>query len=133
MKLRIYTFFYFPFTMGGDVWQPRACEVDEEQLDGPHYLGRDYRGYLISTPGGHFVVAEATTGALIGPNLQEVCKDVATGDPELMDRQMEQAKVDSTRAQLIEPEEFWKIYDKSRGESQAETIVESMLDIPDTL
>ena len=124
--MKIYTKMYFPFTMGGDVWQARSCEVPEEMLDGPHYLGRDYRGYLITTPHGHYVVAEATTGALVGPNLKEVIEDIKTGDWDLMDSQMEQAQIDSTQAQPMDPDEFWRRWEKSAGESQAEVIADSL-------
>ena len=130
MKIKIYTMFYFPFVMGGNVWQPWACEVE---ADGPHDLGGGYQGYLVTSPGGHYVVAEATTGAMIGPNLEAVRKDIAEGDPEIMAKQMEQSKSDSTGVQMLEPEEFWPTWEKSMGLSSVEQITDSLLDIDDTL
>jgi hypothetical protein len=130
MKLKIYTMFYFPFVMGGNVWQSRACEVEVDEL---HELGGGYQGYLVTSPNGHYVVAEATTGAMVGPNLEEVRKDIAEADPDVMAKQMAQAKSDSTGVQELEPEKFWHEWEKSMGLSQAETITDTMLDETDTL
>ena len=121
---------YFPFVLGGNVWQPRACEVE---ADGPHDLGAGYQGYLVTSPGGHYVVAEATTGAMVGPNLEAVRKDIAEGDPELMVKQMAQAKIDSTGTKMMEPDEFWGRWEKTAGVSTVEAIADSILDIDHTV
>lgn len=103
--LKVYTLSYRPFILGGDVNGPisTAAAVDS----GPHKLGRGVSCYVVRKPNGGTVIAEATTGALIGPTLNQVIADVQSGDPQIMAKQMKQAMIDSKRATPVEPAEFW--------------------------
>lgn len=105
--MKVWTMRYTPFVMGGSVWQPVACEIKEAQ--GPYDLGRGYQGYLVVAPNGTTFVAEAKTGAFVGPSIQDVKEDIETGDPKLMEEQVIKAALDYKRAEVIPEEEFWRL------------------------
>lgn len=105
MKVKVYTLGYFPFVMGGNVWQPISCEVETENKK--HDLGRGYKGYLITAPNGKTFVAECDSGAFVGPTLEQVREDIKTGDPEVMKKQVADALIESKKAKKIDPSEFW--------------------------
>lgn len=103
-EIRIWTRAYQPMRMGGDVHAPVATTV--EAL-GPFDLGRGLEGYLATDPQGRTAVAEAETGALIGPTIEAVAEDVSTADPKIVDDQMAWARNMAARAEDVPPEEFW--------------------------
>ena len=104
-KVQVYTLAYFPFTMGGNVWQPIACVVD---ATGPYAIGRGYRAYVVTAPNGETFVAEAETGAFVGPSLKQVRREVRAGDPAEMDRKIAKSRTDAANARAISADEFWR-------------------------
>jgi hypothetical protein len=94
-----------PFLMGGDVHALLKAEVE---ADGPHDLGKGYSGYVVTTPSGKTHVAEATTGALIGPSLRDVRADIRAGKPAVMKQQIAEARVQLSQAVTVPLAEFWQ-------------------------
>jgi len=105
-KLKIFTLGYFPFVMGGRVWQEICIEV--ENAEGPYDI-EGYQVCVVKAPDGTTFVVEATSGALVGPNLEIVRNDITSGDKEIMDQQVAEAVEKSKKARMIEPEEFWRM------------------------
>ncbi len=105
-KIKVYTLEYQPFIMGGNVWQPVATHVE---ASGPHSLGPNYKGFVITAPNGKTFVAEARSGAFVGPNLKTVRDDLRIGDPTLMKKQVDDALIQCEQARVVEPDEFWKL------------------------
>ena len=93
--------------MGGDVNVPVGTEIEVGQKV---KLGLGYEGYLIVNPfTGETRVAEATTGAIIGPSIEEVRKDIKTGSSEKMVEQMHWATgvVTDKKVEIVSAEDFW--------------------------
>lgn len=105
-QLVVWTKAYRPFLMGGDVHQPVGIEVT---VYNPVSLGRGYKGHLITAPNGRTFVAEATTGAFVGPTFEAVKQDIKTGDPKLMKQQMKDAAAMRVKVDVITPAEFWSM------------------------
>ena len=105
--MEIWTLQYRPFIMGGDVHQPVKCDVE---VDGPHDLGGGYQGYIATAPDGRTFVAEATSGAIVGPTLDEVRRDISQADPAVMAKQVAQGLSDRATAPILAPDEFWKSF-----------------------
>ena len=106
MEIKVYTLRYTPFVMGGNTWQPVAILVE---ADGPHDLGSGYNGFIVTAPNGKTFIAEAESGAFIGPDLKTVKEDISTGDSEMMKTQVADAKIQSAQARMLDPDEFWKL------------------------
>jgi len=106
MKIKIYTLRYTPFVMGGKIWQPVTTEVE---ADGPHELGSGYNGFLVTSPTGKTFVVEATSGALVGPDLKTVKEDIRIGDPNMMKQQVAEGKIKCNQARWLDPDEFWNL------------------------
>lgn len=104
-KMWIYTLEYCPFVMGGSVWQPVKTEWT---VEGSFALERGYKGYLAIAPNGTTYVIEGKSGALIGPSIEEVKKDVKSGNPEVMKEQIANALKEVANARIVEPDEFWR-------------------------
>jgi hypothetical protein len=102
--MKVFTMRYQPFIMGGNVWQPVCCDVE---VEGPYELGLGYKGYVVTAPNGKTFVAEASTGAFVGPDVKSVKNDIETGDQELMKKQVSEAAVLSKKASEVSAEEFW--------------------------
>lgn len=107
MKLTIWTKAYRPFIMGGNVKAPIATEVEVGE---PFDIGSDFRAYLVTSPKGSTYVVEATTGAFVGSDIEQVKKDVAAGDPEVMRQQIVEAQKQFEGATHLTPEEFWRMF-----------------------
>ena len=103
-KIKVWTRSYRPFILGGDVNAPVASMVEAQ---GPFPLGKGYKGYLIVAPNGKTWVAESTTGALVGPTLDEVRADIKAAKPSVMKAQIEDAKIQVEKAYLVPAKEFW--------------------------
>lgn len=104
-KVKVFTRDYRPFILGGDVHQPMAAEI---AASGPYALGKGFSGYLIKSPKGKTFIAEATTGALVGPTLEEVRADIKAGKKSVMTKQVEQARELAARARTVSANEFWE-------------------------
>lgn len=114
--IRVWTWGYFPITMGGRMWRPMATVLD---ATGPHELGRGFRGFLVTGPDGVTAVAEAQSGAIVGDNLESVRADItACGSCEVMRKQVEYARTEdrSDEVELL-PEEWWQRVLKARSET----------------
>jgi len=103
--MKVFTIAYTPFVMGGSVWQPVCCEV---KVDGPYDIGDGFQGFIVTAPNGKTFIAEATSGAFVGPDLKSVRKDIKIGDKALMSKQVVRAVSDMKRAKEIKPSEFWR-------------------------
>ena len=101
----VWTEAYSTFILGGDVHAPvgtRLCVG--ERLD----LGGGFHGYLIQNPRTcQTFIAEATTGAIVGPSLKDVREDIRLGDPDVMRKQVEDATERRKKVRYLPPEEFW--------------------------
>jgi len=102
--MKVFTLGYFPFVMGGDVWQPICIDVE---ADGPHDIGNGYQGYVVTAPNGKTFVAEATSGAFVGPDLKTVKEDISLGEKKMMAKQVADAVEQSKKAKELTPDEFW--------------------------
>ena len=103
--IMIYTEAYSPFIFGGDVRRPIACKT--KAYMGPYKLGKGFEGYLLQVNGKSYI-AEKTTGALVGPSLEAVMKDIKTGKKSVMKEQVKQAKQRAAYAKIINEAEFWR-------------------------
>jgi hypothetical protein len=92
--------------MGGDVHCPMACIIE---VAGPYDIGKGQAGYLVVAPNGQTFVAEGETGALVGPTMEEVREDIRVGDQSVIDEQMEYARRESKKAEVVTVDEFWRI------------------------
>ena len=106
--MEIWTWGYFPFSMGGSVHRPIKCAVSEDHLSGPCDIGQGYQAYIVTSPAHLTYVVEASTGALIGPTIEDVRHDIEYGNPEFMAQQMIESAKNLTKAQLLSFDEFWE-------------------------
>ncbi len=105
MMMLVWTEAYSPWIMGGDVHAPLGAMLE---VGNKFDLGQGQHGYLIQSPTGELFVAEATTGAFIGPSLEQVREDVASCDDiSVMEKQLEAAKLQREKVRVLEPEDFW--------------------------
>ncbi len=103
----VWTKAYRPFILGGNVHAPIATTV----AVGPKYsLGKDLCGYLVISPKGETFVADAETGAFVGPSLEAVRADVWDGDAEVMQQQLAEAAKAVKGATYLSPEQFWRSF-----------------------
>ena len=109
--IRVWARSYHPFTMGGDCNAPIYIKVTEYQrVD----LGKGFVGYLVTSPSGYDVIVDAVSGGIVGSDLYEVRDDVsACDDIDLMKRQTEKQREIGLTANLVEEEEFWKLWEAS--------------------
>lgn len=104
-SVKVWTLKHNPFALGMS-YKPVGCYVE---ANGPFDLGEGYKGYLVVSPKGKTFVAEALSGAFVGPSIEAVRKDIETGDLELMKRQVEDAIQQSKAVETIPAEEFWSL------------------------
>lgn len=107
MKLTVWTSAYRPFMMGGNVNAPIATEVE---VGDSFELGHGIRAHLVVSPSGKTHVAEATTGAFVGTDIDEVKADVSAADPKVMEDQLDWAKKEFEKADHISNERFWAMF-----------------------
>lgn len=107
MKLTIWTRAYRPFIMGGDVNGPIATEVEVGE---PFDLGHGIQAHLVVSPSGKTYVAEATTGAFVGNDIDQVKADVSSADPEIMKDQLDAAKRELKKVDHLSNENFWSMF-----------------------
>src|ERR1035437_5919283 len=124
-EIDVWTEAYTPFLMGGDVHAPLLTTVPAA---GPFDLGKGFKGDLVTAPNGKTFVAEATTGAFVGPTIESVKKDVAgCNDIMMMKHKVFDAAELKKKARRVAPERFWsglkvdkpvKAEGKSHGKGQ---------------
>lgn len=108
MKAVLWTRGYRPFIMGGNVNAPLGVEIEVLPVD----LGKKFKGYIAVTPKGKTMIAEATTGAIVGTSLEEVKKDIQEGDLKTMKQQVKDAAEMKKRMEILSFDEFMKYYDR---------------------
>lgn len=104
--MRIWTFAYRPWIMGGNVNAPVMCDVP---VTGPYDVGKGLQVYLATSPSGRTFVAESITGALVGPTVPDVRADVELATKEVMDKQIEDAKSAVLGVHMIAVKNFWML------------------------
>lgn len=107
MKLKIWTYHYNPFVMGGNCRTIMATEVEAPKAVS---LGKGFTGHLIKVPGTRKTrVIEATTGAIVGNTLAAVRRDIETAEKKVMTKQVAHAKKQfkDMEVQNMKPDEFW--------------------------
>ena len=105
--ITIWTLAYRPFIMGGDVHAPVGARV---AALGPYDLGKGFEGYVVIDPfTGASAVAEASSGALVGPDLSSVRADIAAADEAVMRRQVEESLETRKKVHVLDAEAFWKL------------------------
>lgn len=110
-KIKAWTYGYFPFTMGGSPWRPIGCMV---KCKGPYYVGRGCQVCVANSMRGFSIVIELTTGAIVGPTLAKVRRDIEEGDPKLMVKQMAKAQEEMKSLTIVPEEEFWDRLENAR-------------------
>lgn len=103
--MKVWTYGYRPFVMGGDVHPPVWCDINH--MGGVLDLGKGYQGRAIISPEGRPFIVEFQTGGIVGDSLSDVRKDVADGDDAVMAKQIiDNIKV-AERAIPVPVSEFW--------------------------
>lgn len=103
----IWTEGYRPFILGGDVNAPLGVEVEAGE---PIDLGHDIRVHEIKFANGRTAIAEATTGAIVGTDLQTVKDDVAQAAPADMHEQIENGRRRLAKVQRLSLDEFLRVW-----------------------
>ena len=70
---------------------------------------KGHKAYLGLNPDGDQFAVEAKTGAIIGDSIDQVREDVASADESIMDEQIEIAKKDREKVDIIDAEQFWNL------------------------
>jgi len=104
--MKIWTEAYQPFIIGGDCNTPIICDIP---VAGPFDLGSGYQGYLAVSPSGKTFVAESITGAIVGPTIDEVRKDIEEADKTVMEEQIAFAKKRVSKAVEVTQDRFWQM------------------------
>lgn len=101
-----WTYGYFPFTMGSNVWHAMGCRV---KCTEPEDFGKGFFCQVIKSPDGkHIAVVESTTGAIVGETEDDVRRDIAMGDVGVMLEQVARAGRDKGDMTMVSEEEFWR-------------------------
>lgn len=108
----IWTEGYRPWIMGGDVNAPLGVEMDGGE---PINIGHDIMVHEIKFSDGRTAIAEATTGAIVGTDLQTVRDDVAATDPAVMQQQVQAAGQRVSRVQRLSESEFLRMWKAGHG------------------
>lgn len=102
--IKAWTLFHYPFAIG-ELWQPRACEVE---CSAPIPVGFGFSVVRITSPAGDHWYAEESSGGLQGSDLQQIIYSLKDFDPEILKRQVEEARKRGEGAQLVDSEEWWR-------------------------
>lgn len=107
----IWTEGYQPFIVGGDVNAPLGVEVSlegGESID----IGQGIRVYEVKFPDGRTAIVEATTGAIVGSDLQTVKDDLSQADSVVVQRQLQAAQQRRLKVRQLPMAEFLRIWPK---------------------
>lgn len=106
----VWTEGYSPFIMGGDVNAPIGADIEVgEKIP----LGKGIFGYLVASPiSGETFVAEAETGAFVGPTIERVRADIEAADEDVMADQIVAAKERLKKVRTLDAHEFWSRFRK---------------------
>ena len=106
-KLPVWTKAYRPFMLGGNVNAPIATEVEVGEAT---ELAPGISVHVVVSPTGTAHVAEATTGAFVGTDIEQVRKDVQDADPEIIKDQLKKAKAELDGVDHLDPAVFWGLF-----------------------
>lgn len=113
-RIKMWTWGYFPFVMGGDTYQPISTEVEAV---GPFDLGKGYQGYFTVDPKtGRTFVVESVTGGIVGSFIEDVQRDIAEGDEAIMAQQIEQYRGKLAQSKLLPNDEFFGSFRRKPSE-----------------
>lgn len=107
-RIRIWKKHYSPWIMGGDVHAPIGVDVEVSSADEVD-LGKGFKGFRVAGPDCEVIVDKAS-GGVIGRNLDEIRDDIEKGDAKVMQAQITQAVDTIAKIRLVEPEEFWAVF-----------------------
>lgn len=115
MKVTGWTYFYEPFTCGGELDQPARCDelnaTLRVTLGNPATFHVDV--YVVPRPSGRGnLIIERTSGGVVGSDLDEVRRDFETADRQVLARQLQAARHNRDRAKVVTAEEWWKRMDR---------------------
>lgn len=105
----IWTEGYRPWIMGGDVNAPLGVEVDVSALS-PIDLGRGVQVYEIKFPNDSVAIVEASSGAIVGSQLEQVREDMASAELEVVQQQINQARVRAARVNALPQDQFLQLW-----------------------
>ena len=109
MKTEVWTKVYAPFILGGSPHKIVKCVMD---LEKPQHLGRGYTGYVIKSPKGRIFIAESSSGAFVGGDIEEVRKEILNGDEMTMREQIRDSHITRRdNAEIMSEERFWELVD----------------------
>jgi hypothetical protein len=106
VEQEIWTYGYYPFSMGGRTWRPIKAKVP---VKGPFPIGMGLAAWVAESPKGKTCVVETTSHAIVGPDLETVRADVALGDSETMWEQIRKGMEEYAVATPLEPAELWHL------------------------
>jgi len=107
--MKVWTKAYRPFIMGGNV---NADVVADIQLNGQINVGGTGL-VMIQAPNGDLIWVCATTGGLLGEDLDSIRKDLAESNALVLAQQMIDMKDRGEKADPVTTEEFWKLLGKT--------------------
>lgn len=105
--MRIWTFGYNAFVMGGSCWQPIACEVPTEALGDPVEICGVTVRPVVATTGETFYV-EARHGSLHGTSIDVLRSEIEKADPAVVEEQIAESATRCAQADTLDPAEFWR-------------------------
>lgn len=115
MRKLFWTIKYHPFVMGGRTHRATGCEIP---CIGPYALGEGYEAYVGMTPKGNVMIAEKTTGAIVGDSIAQVREDIVKGDPEVMAKQVSEAREMLQDLVRVKEYEFYEMIDRAYENSK---------------
>jgi len=96
---------YQPFIMGGNVHSTISALLE---CVGPYDLGKGFTGWLTTAPNGRTFVSENRSHGTVGETIEQVRKDVAEGDAEVMRVQIIEHSQEGKDIKPSTPEQFWE-------------------------
>lgn len=102
--LRIWTQYYNPMILGGNVHRPISCEVTS--YGGPVAVGLKIKCHLVIRPDGELAVIEPN-GGIVGDSLIGVIRDIQHADPKVIEQQLAESAKMVKEATPKSEADFW--------------------------
>lgn len=113
MNIIIWTNAYSPWIMGGNVNAPIGVKAEVGE---PIKTPKGFKLYEIMSPNRKItVIAEATTGAIVGNSVEQVKEDIRIGDRKIMRNQIKEAEKKLKTVRVVSEQEFWSRYRHGEG------------------
>jgi len=103
-EIRAWTMCYFPFIMGGNVWQPAGTKLE---CDIPVKIGEHYF-CVIHGPNHMMRVCELTTGGIVAHTLEQITDEVNNTEPMILRKQVADARRQMPHIRELTPEDLWR-------------------------